>query len=52
MKFTKGPKTPGITFEKIWFSLKEVSYLQVIFMLLDEMKADMLQFTKKWNWIV
>ena len=33
LKFTKRPKTPWTTFEKIWFSLKGISYFQVIFML-------------------
>ena len=34
LKFTQRPKTPVITFEKIWLSLKRTSYLQMIFILL------------------
>ena len=34
LKFTKRPKTPGITSKKTWLSLKGMSCLQVIFVLI------------------
>ena len=34
LKFNKGPKKPEITSKKTWLSLKEISYLQVIFVLI------------------
>ena len=34
LKFTERPKTPGITSKKTWLSLKGISYLQVIFVLI------------------
>ena len=34
LKFTEWPKTAGITSKKTWFSLKRISCLQVIFMLI------------------
>ena len=34
LKFTERPKTPGITSKKTWLSLKGVSWLQVIFVLI------------------
>ena len=34
LKFTMQPKTPGITSKKTWFSLKEISCFQVIFVLI------------------
>ena len=33
LELNKRPKTPGISLEKTWLSLKGISYLQVIFML-------------------
>ena len=34
LKFTERPKTPGITSKKTWLSLKRMSCLQVIFVLI------------------
>ena len=34
LKFTERPKTPGITSKKTWLSLKGISCLQVIFVLI------------------
>ena len=34
LKFTGRPKTPGITSKKTWLSLKGISCLQVIFVLI------------------
>ena len=34
LKFTERPKTPGVTSKKIWLSLKGISCLQVIFVLI------------------
>ena len=34
LKFTEWPKTPGITSKKTWLSLKGISCLQVIFVLI------------------
>ena len=34
LKFTERPKTPGISSKKTWISLKGISYLQVIFVLI------------------
>ena len=34
LKFNEGPKKPEITSKKTWLSLKEISYLQVIFVLI------------------
>ena len=33
LKFTKRPKTSGITLKKTWLFLKKISYFQVILML-------------------
>ena len=34
LKFTERPKTPRITSKRTWFSLKEISCVQVIFVLI------------------
>ena len=51
LKFTERPKTPGMTSKKTLPSLKGISRFCAN---LDETKADMVQFTKRWNykWIV
>ena len=50
-KFTKWPKTPGVTSKKTLLSLKGISCLQVILdEKLDETNADVVQFTKRWIW--
>ena len=46
LKFTERPKTPGMTSKKTLLSLKGVSRFCAN---LDETKADMIQFTKRWN---
>ena len=51
LKVTERPKTPGMTSKKTLPSLKGISRFCAN---LDETKADMVQFTKRWNykWIV
>ena len=46
LKFTEQRKTPGMTSKKTLLSLKGKSRFCVN---LDETKADMVQFTKRWN---
>ena len=46
LKFTEWPKTPGMTSKKALLSLKGISRFCAN---LDETKADMVQFTKRWN---
>ena len=46
LKFTEPPKTPGMTSKKTFFSLKGINEFCAN---LDETKADMVQFTKRWN---
>ena len=46
LKFTEWPKTPGMTSKKTLLSLKGISRFCAN---LDETKADMDQFTKRWN---
>ena len=49
LKFSKRPKTPGITFKKMPFSEGNQLFAGDFHALLDEIHTDMLQFTKKWN---
>ena len=49
------PKTPGITSKKTWLSLNVFTEGNKLFAgdfraNLDETDADMVQFTKRWNW--
>ena len=46
LKFTERAKTPGMTSKKTLLSLKGISRFCAN---LDETKADMVQFTKRWN---
>ena len=46
LKFTERPKTPGMTSKKTLLSLKGISRFCAN---LDETKADMVQFIKRWN---
>ena len=46
LKFTERPKTPGMTSKKTLLSLKGINRFCAN---LDETKADMVQFTKRWN---
>ena len=46
LKFTERPKAPGMTSKKTLLSLKEISRFCAN---LDKTKADMVQFTKRWN---
>ena len=46
LKFTKRPKTPGMTSKKTLLSLKGISRFCAN---LDETKVDMVQFKKRWN---
>ena len=54
LKFTERPKTPGITSKKTWLSLKRMKGNKLFSgdfrANLDEKNADMVQFTKRWNW--
>ena len=51
LKFTERPKTPGITSKKSWLSLEGNKLFAGDFRAnLDEKNADMVQFTKRWNW--
>ena len=55
LKFTERPKTPGITSKKSWLSLRPFPEGNKLFAgdfraNLDETNADMVQFTKRWNW--
>ena len=46
LKFTERPKTPGMASKKTLLSLKELSRFCAN---LDETKADVVQFTNRWN---
>ena len=46
LKFTEWPKTPGMTSKKPLLSLKGISRFCAN---QDETKADMVQFTMRWN---
>ena len=46
LKFTERPKKPGMTSKKTLLSLKGISRFCAN---LDEIKADMVQFRKRWN---
>ena len=46
LKLTERPKTTGMTSKKTLLSLKGISRFCAN---LDETKADMVQFTKRWN---
>ena len=51
LKFTERPKTPGITLKKnMAFSERDQLFAGDFCANLDETKADMVQFTKRWNW--
>ena len=54
LKFTERPKTPGITSKKTWHSLKGMEGNKLFAgdfrANLDETNADMVHFTKRWNW--
>ena len=50
-KFTKWPRTPGITLKKnMAFFEGNQLFAGDFHALLDEINAVMLQFSKKWNW--
>ena len=51
LKFTEQPQTPGITSKKNIAFLKGNKLFAGDFCAnLDETNADMVQFTKRWNW--
>ena len=54
LKFTERPKTPGISSKKTWLFLKGMKGNKLLAgdfrANLDETNADMVQFTKRWNW--
>ena len=50
LKFTKWPKTPGITPKNIAFPKGNKLFADDFCTNLDETNADMVQFTKRWNW--
>ena len=51
LKFTERPKTPGITSNKIMAFPEGNKLFGGDFRAdLDETNADMVQFTKRWNW--
>ena len=50
LKFTERPKTPGSTSKKMAFSEENKLFLVDFRANLDETNADMVQFTKRWNW--
>ena len=51
LKFTERPKTPGITSKKnMTFPEGNNLFAGDFRANLDETNADMVQFTKRWNW--
>ena len=51
LKFTEQPKTPGITFKKnMGFPERNKLFVCDLRANMDETSADMVQFTKSWNW--
>ena len=50
LKFTKRPKTPGITLKNTAFSEGNQLFASDSHALPDEIKSGILQFTKKQNW--
>ena len=51
LKFTERPKTPGITSKKnMAFPEGNKLFAGDFRANLDERNADMVQFTKRWNW--
>ena len=51
LKFTERPKTPGITSKKnMAFPEGNKLFAGDFRANLDETNADMVQFTKRWNW--
>ena len=49
-KFTKWPKTSGITFKNKAFSEGNQPFAGDFHAVEDKTNAEMLEFTKKWNW--
>lgn len=49
LKFSKRSKTPGITLRNMPFSEGNQLFPCDFYALLDEIHADMVPFTKKWN---
>ena len=50
LKFTERPKTPGITSKKHSLRKGNKLFAGDFCANLDETNADMVQFTKRWNW--
>ena len=54
LKFTERPKTPRITSKKPWISLKGMKgnklFAADFRANLDKANADMVHFTKRWDW--
>ena len=50
LEFTKRPKTPGMTSKSITFPEGNKLFAGDSHANLDKTKADMVQFTKRWNW--
>ena len=51
LKFTEQPKTPGTTFKKnMAFPEGNELFVCDLRANLNETNADMVQFTKRWNW--
>ena len=50
LKFTERLKTPGITSKKMAFPGGNMLLAGVFRAILDVTNADMVQFTKRWNW--
>ena len=50
LKFTERLKTPGIIWKKMAFPKDNKLFVGDFRANLDETNADMVQFTKKWNW--
>ena len=50
LKFTQWPKTPGSLQENIAFPKGNQLFAGDFCANLDETDADMVQFTKRWNW--
>ena len=48
--FTERPKTQGITLKKTAFPEGNKLFVGDLHANLDETNADMVQFTKRWNW--
>ena len=50
LKFTERAKTPGMTSKNIAFPEGNKLFVGDFRANLDEKKADMVQFTKRWDW--